>query len=69
MASTIMASVAQSVRAPVCGTGGRGFKPHHSPQFLFYPLQLKGDGVVHFSHLYEQSVALEANYLLFLEAV
>ena len=27
-----MADVAQLVRAPVCGTGGRGFKPHHSPQ-------------------------------------
>lgn len=26
-----MADVAQLVRAPVCGTGGRGFKPHHSP--------------------------------------
>ena len=24
-------SVAQVVRAPVCGTGSRGFKPHHSP--------------------------------------
>ena len=27
-----MADVAQMVRAPVCGTGGRGFDPHHSPQ-------------------------------------
>lgn len=27
-----MADVAQLVRALVCGTGGRGFKPHHSPQ-------------------------------------
>ncbi len=26
-----MAGVAQSVRAPVCGTGGRGFESHHSP--------------------------------------
>ena len=26
-----MAGVAQSVRALVCGTGGRGFKPHRSP--------------------------------------
>ena len=27
-----MADVAQLVRAPVCGTGGRGFNSHHSPQ-------------------------------------
>jgi 8-oxo-dGTP diphosphatase len=27
-----LADVAQLVRAPVCGTGGRGFNPHHSPQ-------------------------------------
>jgi transposase InsO family protein len=26
-----MAGVAQLVRAPVCGTGGRGFNSHHSP--------------------------------------
>ena len=26
-----MADVAQLVRALVCGTGGRGFDPHHSP--------------------------------------
>ena len=26
-----MADVAQLVRALVCGTGGRGFEPHHSP--------------------------------------
>jgi hypothetical protein len=25
------ADVAQLVRAPVCGTGGRGFNSHHSP--------------------------------------
>ena len=28
----IVAGVAQLVRAPVCGTGGRGFKTHRSPQ-------------------------------------
>lgn len=28
----VMADVAQLVRALVCGTGGRGFEPHHSPQ-------------------------------------
>lgn len=27
-----MANVAQLVRAPVCGSGGRGFKTHRSPQ-------------------------------------
>ena len=26
-----MAGVAQLVRAPDCGSGGRGFEPHHSP--------------------------------------
>jgi heavy metal translocating P-type ATPase len=29
-----MAGVAQLVRAPVCGSGGRGFKSHLSPQYL-----------------------------------
>ena len=29
-----MAIVAQLVRAPVCGTGGRGFKPRRSPHFF-----------------------------------
>lgn len=29
-----MAGVAQSVRAPVCGTGGRGFNSHHSPHYF-----------------------------------
>ena len=27
-----MADVAQLVRAPGCGSGGRGFNSHHSPQ-------------------------------------
>ena len=26
-----MVSVAQLVRAPDCGSGGRGFESHHSP--------------------------------------
>jgi leucine dehydrogenase len=30
-----VATVAQLVRAPVCGTGGRGFKTHRSPQSRF----------------------------------
>ena len=29
-----MADVAQQVRALDCGSGGRGFEPHHSPQVL-----------------------------------
>ena len=29
-----MADVAQLVRALDCGSGGRGFEPHHSPQVL-----------------------------------
>ncbi len=29
-----MAGVAQLVRAPVCGTGGRGFNSHHSPHSI-----------------------------------
>ena len=36
-AASNMASVAQLVRAAVCGTVGRGFEPHHSPQWN-YPL-------------------------------
>ena len=28
-----MVGVAQSVRAPGCGPGGRGFESHHSPHF------------------------------------
>ena len=33
----IVANVAQSVRAPDCGPGGRGFNSRHSPQvFLFF---------------------------------
>ena len=31
-----MVGVAQLVRALVCGAGGRGFDPRHSPHF-FYP--------------------------------
>lgn len=34
-----VAIVAQLVRAPVCGTGGRGFEPRRSPHFL--PLSLR----------------------------
>ncbi len=31
----LMVGVAQEVRAPGCGPGGRGFKPHHSPHLFF----------------------------------
>ena len=31
-----MVGVAQLVRAPDCGSGGRGFDSHHSPANLFY---------------------------------
>ena len=31
-----MADVAQLVRAPACGAGGRGFKSHHSPHRDYY---------------------------------
>lgn len=31
MSELDMANVAQLVRALVCGSGGRGFKPHRSP--------------------------------------
>lgn len=30
-----MVGVAQLVRAPGCGPGGRGFETHHSPHFTF----------------------------------
>ena len=30
--SAIVVAVAQLVRAPDCGSGGRGFKSHHSPK-------------------------------------
>jgi hypothetical protein len=29
-----MVDVAQLVRAPDCGSGGRGFDPHHSPHSI-----------------------------------
>ena len=39
LGTLLMAGVAQLVRAPVCGTGGRRFKTGHSPHFS---LQLMG---------------------------
>ena len=35
-----MADVAQLVRASVCGTEGRGFESHHSPQNLILEIAL-----------------------------
>ena len=32
--TVLTAGVAQLVRAPVCGTGGRRFKTGHSPHFF-----------------------------------
>ena len=37
-----MESIAQLVRASVCGTEGRGFEPLYSPQVLKKPLYTKG---------------------------
>lgn len=37
-----MVDVAQLVRAPVCGTGGRGFKSRHPPQ-LFFPAEFPSE--------------------------
>ena len=37
-----MAGVAQVVRAPGCGPGGRGFKSHFSPHFMKKPIQTDG---------------------------
>ena len=31
---SVMANLAQLVRAPGCGSGGRGFDPHSSPQTI-----------------------------------
>lgn len=42
-----MANIAQLVRALVCGAGGRGFKPHYSPQIK----ALSFDGVFTFLRL------------------
>ena len=33
-----MVDVAQLVRAPVCGTGGRGFKSRHPPHLFLLQL-------------------------------
>ena len=41
-----MVDVAQLVRAPVCGTGGRGFKSRHPPIFI---------GKIHFLHYQKET--------------
>ena len=33
-----MVGIAQLVRAPECGSGGRGFESHYSPHFFFFYL-------------------------------
>ncbi len=35
-----MVDVAQLVRAPVCGTGGRGFESHLPPHYFFNALYI-----------------------------
>ena len=40
-----MVDVAQLVRAPVCGTGGRGFKSRHPPQ-LFFPTEIPAENFI-----------------------
>lgn len=37
-----MVIVAQLVRAPDCGSGGRGFDPHHSPAYRNPALNIGG---------------------------
>jgi hypothetical protein len=36
----VMVIVAQQVRAPDCGSGGRGFEPRLLPQILFFAIKL-----------------------------
>ena len=38
-----MAGVAQLVRAPVCGTGGRRFEPGHSPHHSLLKRRVTGE--------------------------
>ena len=66
-----MVGVAQLVRAPGCGPGGRGFKSHHSPKFSGY-------SVVRLTRLlWEQEIGssnlstptLEKPHLLFIKAL
>ena len=52
-----MVGVAQLVRAPGCGPGGRGFKSHHSPRSLTFFYTISGCGAVRLAHLlWEQGV-------------
>ena len=39
----VTAGVAQLIRASDCGSEGRGFDPHHSPQKLQYPVVCSKD--------------------------
>ena len=49
-----MVDVAQLVRAPVCGTGGRGFKSRHPPHIKC--LELLGDFPLISKHFYYNTV-------------
>ena len=65
-----MAGVAQLVRATVCGTVGRGFKPHHSPQGI---INSRASGCLCFDRVRELSQSrvislLEISRLLLLKA-
>ena len=42
-----MVGVVQSVRAPDCGSGGRGFESHHSPALCFIFFELLAQVVEH----------------------
>ena len=46
-----MVDVAQLVRAPVCGTGGRGFKSRHPPH-IFFPSNPRRDFLIVFWPVY-----------------
>ena len=41
----IMVGVVQMARAPDCGSGNRGFEPHHSPQIIYTINYLTNPGV------------------------
>ena len=49
-----MVGVAQLVRAPGCGPGGRGFKSHHSPNTSTASLKL--NTIPFFLFLYQISI-------------
>ena len=50
-----MVGIAQLVRAPDCGSGGRGFESHHSPAVYFRFCELVAQSVEHLT--FNQGVA------------